>query len=156
MQKIHQGQLLKGPLCLSDLFHPETFLNALRQKAARSLKYAIDELKLVSSFEQGKVNLQTGVALEGLWLQGCEFDGVKLVDIKESSGNSAELIHLPICNIAWIKREDQEPYSQGTVNVPVYHSLDREKLLCTFNVPNQGEDHRRIIGGVALFLNGSE
>ena len=51
---------MKTPLSLSDLFHPETFLNALRQKAARQLKYAIDELKLVSSFEAGRVNLQTG------------------------------------------------------------------------------------------------
>jgi hypothetical protein len=30
-----QGALLKAPISLSDLFHPETFLNALRQKAAR-------------------------------------------------------------------------------------------------------------------------
>jgi hypothetical protein len=79
------------------------------------LKYAIDELKLVSSFEQGKVNLQTGAQLEGLWLQGCEFDGVKLNDIKDNSGSSSELINLPVCNIAWIKREDQEPYPSGTV-----------------------------------------
>jgi len=67
--------LLKGTVNLSDLFHPETFLNALRQRSARLLSYAIDELKLVSSFESGKVNLSTGVQLEGLWLQGCEFDG---------------------------------------------------------------------------------
>jgi dynein heavy chain 2 len=40
---------------LSDLFHPETFLNALRQRSARQLKQAIDELKLVSSFEQNKI-----------------------------------------------------------------------------------------------------
>lgn len=141
---------------LSDLFHPETFLNALRQRSARQLKHAIDEMKLVSSFEQGKVNIQAGVQLDGLWLQGCDFDGVRLNEIRDTSGSSSELINLPPCNIAWIRREDQEPYSSGTVNVPVYHSIDREKLLCTFNVPNNGEDWKRIIGGVALFLNGSE
>jgi hypothetical protein len=81
---------------------------------------------------------------------------VRLTEIRDTSGNTSELIHLPICNIAWIKREDPEPYSSGTVNVPVYHSLDREKLLCTFNMPNQGEDWKRVIGGVALFLNGSD
>ena len=108
---MQQQALLKATVNLSDLFHPETFLNALRQRSARSLKYAIDELKLVSSFENGKVNLGTGVQLEGLWLQGCEFDGVRLSDIKDTNGNSSELIHLPICNISWIKRDDQEPYA---------------------------------------------
>jgi len=156
ISKVTNGSLLKSGVSLSDLFHPETFLNALRQKAARQLKYAIDELKLVSSFEAGKVNLQTGAQLEGLFLQGCEFDGARLNDIKDTSGSSSELTLLPSCNIAWVRREDQDPYGQGTVNVPVYLQIDREKLLCTFNVPNQGDEWKRIIGGVALFLNGSE
>ena len=56
LQLVQAKQLLENPVNLSDLFHPETFLNALRQRSARHLKTAIDELKLVSSFEQGKVN----------------------------------------------------------------------------------------------------
>ena len=75
------------PVNLSDLFHPETFLNALRQKSARQLKIAIDELKLVSSFETGKVGRALCVSVEGLWLQGCEFDGRRMVDIREDGGN---------------------------------------------------------------------
>ena len=78
------------------------------------------------------------------------------MEIKDTSGSTSELIQLPACSIAWIRRDDAEPYPSGTVNVPVYFSIDREKLLCTFNVPNQGEDWKRIIGGVALFLNGSD
>jgi len=42
------------------------------------------------------------------------------------------------------------------VETPVYHSLDREQLLCTLQVPNQGPAAARILGGVALFLNGSD
>lgn len=156
LQRVQQQQLLNKAVNLSDLIHPETFLNALRQKSARLLKHAIDEMKLVSSFESNKVNPQAGVQLDGLWLQGCDFDGAKLNEIRDTSGSSSEIIQLPVCHIAWIRREDPEPYSSGTVNVPVYHALDREKLLCTFNVPNNGEDWKRIIGGVALFLNGSE
>lgn len=94
--------------------------------------------------------------LDGLWLQGCDFDGARLNEIRDTSGSSSEFIQLPPCNIAWIRREDPEPYQAGTVNVPVYHSIDREKLLATFNVPNNGEDWKRIIGGVALFLNGAD
>ena len=72
-------------------------------------------MKLVSSFENSKVNMQTGVQLDSLWLQGCDFDGVKLNEIRDTSGSSSELIHLPPCNIAWIRNEDAEPYSSGTV-----------------------------------------
>jgi hypothetical protein len=72
-------------------------------------------MKLVSSFEPNKVNPQAGVQLDGLWLQGCDFDGAKLNEIRDTSGGSSEIIQLPVCLIAWIRREDPEPYSSGTV-----------------------------------------
>jgi len=56
LQGVQQKQLLERPVNLSDLFHPETFLNALRQKSARRLKVAIDELKLVSTFENNRLS----------------------------------------------------------------------------------------------------
>jgi len=43
---------------------------------------AIDELKLVSSFENGKLDKSASIALDGLYLQGCAFDGTKLTDIR--------------------------------------------------------------------------
>mmetsp|Transcript_23934 Transcript_23934/g.36626 ORF Transcript_23934/g.36626 Transcript_23934/m.36626 type:complete len:171 (+) Transcript_23934:12283-12795(+) len=157
LKRIQEKHLLEKPVNLSDLFHPETFLNALRQRSARKLKIAIDELKLVSSFENTKVSSGTAIALEGLWLQGCEFDGRKMIDIKDNSGSSRELINLPPCYIAWIGKGDPDPYQDGsTVGTPIYHSIDRETLLCTIEVPSAGEKSSRIIGGVALFLSGSE
>lgn len=83
LQRIQKKQLLERPVNLSDLFHPETFLNALRQRSARMLKLAIDELKLVSSFETNKVPRDNCIQVEGLWLQGCDFDGKKMNDIRD-------------------------------------------------------------------------
>lgn len=54
-ERVQQKALLAGALDLSDLFHPETFLSALRQRSARGLGIAIDELKLVASFEAAKL-----------------------------------------------------------------------------------------------------
>lgn len=82
VSRVQQGALLKSPVLLSDLIHPETFLNAFRQRSARQFKVAIDELKLVSSFENGKLDKSASIQLEGLYLQGCAFDGVKLADIR--------------------------------------------------------------------------
>lgn len=64
------------------MLHPETFLNAFRQKSARINNVAIDELKLVSTFEQGKINSNGSIHVEGLFLQGCAFDGVKMNEIR--------------------------------------------------------------------------
>jgi dynein heavy chain 2 len=146
---------LGGALDLSDLFHPETFLNALRQKSARGLGIAIDELKLVSSFEAAKLPGATTVQLEGLCLQGCEFDGRRMVDIRDAGGNSRELVPLPACYLAWIGEGEADPHpADSTVRTPIYHSLDREELLCTIEAPNQGDAATRVIAGVALFLGG--
>jgi len=141
---------------MSELFHPETFLNALRQKSARQLKIAIDELKLVSSFEPKKIPPATAIQLEGLWLQGCDFDGKRMADIIDSQGGfQSELISLPKCHVGWIGDSEPEPYESGsTVSTPIYHTLDREKLLCQLFIPNNGDASVRIIGGTALFLSG--
>jgi hypothetical protein len=73
-------------------------------------------------------------------------------DIKDQG---AELIQLPVCYIGWIAWKDPEPYLESTVNTPIYHSLDRESLLCTINVLNNGSEAARILGGTAMFLVGA-
>jgi dynein heavy chain 2 len=60
--------LLNNQVNLSDLLHPETFLNALRQRSARIFKVAINELKLVSSFDNGRLGKEGAIQVEGLWL----------------------------------------------------------------------------------------
>lgn len=153
VQKTQQKQLLSGPICISDLLHPETFLNAFRQKSARLNKVAIDELKLVSSFEPGKIQANGAIQVEGLWLQGCAFDGARMNEIR---GKASEVVQLPICTLAWISEGEADPYSQGVVETPIYFNLDREKLLCTLKMAANGDPSNYIISGVALFLNGSD
>lgn len=101
--------MLQKPVNLSDLLHPETFLNAFRQRSARLFKVAIDELKLVSSFENGKLDKQASIQLDGLYLQGCAFDGKAMSDIR---GQAPEILALPSCNIAWISEKQADPYPQ--------------------------------------------
>ena len=153
VQRAQQNQLLSQPVSLSDLLHPETFLNAFRQKSARTLSIAIDELKLVSSFDQSRMNTKVAMQVEGLWLQGCAFQGSRLTDIQ---GQANEIASLPTCHLAWISMNEADPYPSGVVDTPLYHNMDREKLLCTLKIFNQGEAQQRIISGVAMFLNGSE
>lgn len=79
---------------------------------------------------------------------------MKLNDIR---GQAAEIISLPVCHIAWISDKQKEPYPiEQAVETPVYHGIDREKLLCTFSMANSGSAGSRIISGVALMLNSAE
>lgn len=56
LAKAQDAQILKEPLNLADLLHPETFLSAFRQRSARALQRGIDDLKLVTSFEDRVIN----------------------------------------------------------------------------------------------------
>lgn len=115
---------------------------------------AIDELKLVSSFENGKLDKTASIALDGLYLQGCAFDGSKLSDIR---GQSNEVLSLPSCHIAWVHQDKPDPYPmEQSSETPVYFTIEREKLLCTLNLANSGSAGNRIISGVALLLNSAE
>lgn len=85
-------------------------------------------------------------------MQGCDFDGKRMNDIQSQT---SEIIQIPVCHMGFISQKDPEPYIDSTVNIPIYHSLDREKLLTTLNIPNNGIESTRIIGGTAIFLVGS-
>ena len=107
---------------ISKFIRPEVFLNALRQKTARSTSTAIDAMKLVVSFEQEKIRSPNAVRIKGLLLQGCGFDGVKLID---PPANLSEFVALPIMNIAWMGEKDPEPYPSNQLGVIfIFHTTN--------------------------------
>lgn len=50
MDKISRKQPIEE-VDLSELFHPEIYMNALRQKTARKLNIPLNELKLIADFD---------------------------------------------------------------------------------------------------------
>jgi dynein heavy chain 2 len=151
VESARNSTLFNEPLSLGELFHPETFLNALRQLTGRRLNVPMEQLKLASSFDS---RMPGSVQLKGLLLQGCEFDRGKLVD---AGPESPEVTPIPSISIVWVPSDSSSTQNSSTsVEVPVYHSLERDKLLCTLTIENSGGAAERIISGVALFLSGSE
>jgi hypothetical protein len=85
---------------LSDLFRPDTFLNALRQQTARATKQPMDTLVLNTSWSgEVKHGKNVSIKITGLQLEGCSFDGGRL---SESAPDSPSVIAFPSCYIAWI------------------------------------------------------
>lgn len=55
-------------------------MNAWRQRISRSLKVAVDELKMVVSFDQDKLTSSIIVKIKGLLLQGCILNSNKYLE----------------------------------------------------------------------------
>ena len=66
---------------MSELFHPDTFLNAFRQQSAREMKCSMEELKFMTSWKGGAGGGIEGAKITaligGLQLEGCTFDGTR-------------------------------------------------------------------------------
>ena len=129
---------------LSEFLHPEAFINALRQKTAREKKIPIDELEIVSEFrDSGDISAK----IVGLFLQGSDFDGSKLVDI---SGNQSEIINMPKCIFRFVKGKQK---SNDEIEIPLYENLFREHLICQLGLKFKGDIEKIILKGIALCLD---
>mmetsp|Transcript_41826 Transcript_41826/g.82044 ORF Transcript_41826/g.82044 Transcript_41826/m.82044 type:complete len:4055 (+) Transcript_41826:307-12471(+) len=147
--KIEGGSLLHGPLRLTELFRPRTFLNALRQQTARVSNQAIDNLKLVASWDASLIASATvKVTVEDMLLQGCLFDNGVLSPLKP---NSPLFSQLPPVTLCYVNKEEREPYRQS-LDVPVYFAPSREEFICDIKVPTQGDSAPWILSGSAIFL----
>ena len=95
-------ELFSQTINLSDLFRPDTFLNAFRQQTARETKQPMDTLVLNTSWSgEVKHSKNNSIKISGLQLEGCSFDGGRL---NESAPDSPSVTAFPPCYIAWIPR----------------------------------------------------
>jgi len=153
VHNLQGGDILKTQLNLADLFHPQIFLNAVRQLTARQTNTAIDSLKLTTVLDANKARAPT-IQVKGLLLQGCGFEGGRLADV---SAGGPEFVALPTLYLSWIPEKEADPYPENsTATLPVYPSGAREKILTKLKLPNNGKAHDRVIGGVAICLTDEE
>lgn len=144
-----------GSVRLADFLRPEIFLNALRQETSRILRVPLDALVLVCSFNGAEgfaaqcrdPQLTYPIQLEGLLLEGAAFEGGRVVEVQAAgqSGQSSLLAALPPATLAWTPEANKctsnaalqgansgNQYAPGEeVDIPLYVSLNREKLLCS-------------------------
>uniref|UniRef100_A0A8C9YIH5 Dynein cytoplasmic 2 heavy chain 1 n=1 Tax=Sander lucioperca TaxID=283035 RepID=A0A8C9YIH5_SANLU len=99
VERAGRQALLSDTLDLSELFHPDTFLNALRQETARSMGCSMDSLVFVSSWRSPIAQAKLQVKVGGLQLEGCSFDGVHLC---ENQHDSPSVSAVPPCYMAWV------------------------------------------------------
>jgi dynein heavy chain 2 len=149
-KSIESSDFFQRTMDLSELFRPDVFLNSLRQHSARDTKISMDELKLVCSWNGPIRNAQFNVKIGGLQLEGCNFNGTKLMECDE---NSPGIVSLPECYISWIPKSSKMPYDENSViPLPVYFNSNREKIITKIDMPCTDEPEKWLLMGVALIL----
>ncbi|KAA0702385.1 Cytoplasmic dynein 2 heavy chain 1 [Triplophysa tibetana] len=150
VQRAERGALLSEMLDLSELFHPDTFLNALRQETARLMCCSMDSLKFVTSWRGQITEAKLQVKVGGLQLEGCSFDGSRLA---ESHHDSPIVSAVPACYMAWIPQSAVGSYSpEECISLPVYSSSERLRVVTNVQLPCAGAHDTWIQSGAALFL----
>ncbi|KAL6471906.1 hypothetical protein MHYP_G00205560 [Metynnis hypsauchen] len=150
VERVEKNTLLSDILDLSELFHPDTFLNALRQETARSMGCSMDSLKFVASWKSQIPGAKLQVKVGGLQLEGCKFDGNRL---SENQHDSPSVSAVPACYMAWIPQSVSGSYSpEECVWLPVYTSAERVRVVTNVQLPCGGNQDQWIQCGAALFL----
>ncbi|XP_018422828.1 PREDICTED: cytoplasmic dynein 2 heavy chain 1 [Nanorana parkeri] len=150
MEKAEKQSLLSDTLDLSELFHPDTFLNALRQETARTMNCSMDNLRFVASWKGRIHDAKLQVKISGLQLEGCSFDGNRLL---ENQHDSPSVSMVPPCYMAWITQNTLAIYSpEECISLPVYTSAERDRVVTNIDVPCGGSQNQWIQCGAALFL----
>lgn len=150
VDKAEKQALLSETLDLSELFHPDTFLNALRQETARAVGRSVDSLKFVASWKGRLPEAKLQIKISGLLLEGCSFDGNQL---SENQLDSPSVSSVLPCFMGWIPQDACGPYSPDEcISLPVYTSAERDRVVTNIDVPCGGNQDQWIQCGAALFL----
>mmetsp|Transcript_33539 Transcript_33539/g.74227 ORF Transcript_33539/g.74227 Transcript_33539/m.74227 type:complete len:2007 (+) Transcript_33539:3-6023(+) len=150
--KCSSGSLLtSGALDLSNLFHPGTFLNALRQQTARQLQVPMDMLKLATTWDPSRLGGGVTLMIGGLQIQGATFDGARLNAVAQDAATSRSV---PAMALAWIPKDSPYPYGSAAMSVPLYATEDRSRVLTEVQMPVSGSEEAAqwTLAGLALFL----
>ncbi|XP_025753905.1 cytoplasmic dynein 2 heavy chain 1 isoform X2 [Oreochromis niloticus] len=151
VERANRQALLSDILDLSELFHPDTFLNALRQETARTMSCSMDSLVFVSSWRSPIAQAKLQVKIGGLQLEGCSFDGVHLC---ENQHDSPSVSAVPTCYMAWVPQNSvaASTAAEESICLPLYTSSERVKVVTHISLPCGANPNQWIQCGAALFL----
>ncbi|CAL4059761.1 unnamed protein product, partial [Meganyctiphanes norvegica] len=152
LTKSDQGSLLREPLNLSELLHPGTFLNALRQQTAREYGTSIDSLVFITSWSRSGIpDAKVMIKWSGLQLEGASFDGSRL---SHNSHDSPSISVAPLCIAAWMPKDQKNNlHNEGLLSVPVYSGETRESVVASVDIPCSPPHLQWHQAGLAFFLS---
>ena len=137
---VRKNAIFSSDLDLSEVYRPEIFLNALKQKSARETKVPVDSLHIKCSFSSPSESISA--RLKNLTLEGCSRSGNSLCDQKGES----EYEDIPNLFIYYTAQKDQD------FTIPFYIDSNRSTLLSLLPMKVEGGVAKKIMAGAAVVL----
>ncbi|RWS13790.1 hypothetical protein B4U79_14531 [Dinothrombium tinctorium] len=119
---------------LGNFLSVSSFLNALKQHAAREIGISVDSIKMHFNWSRNvaKTTQLFMATITGLNIEGAVFDGVSLM---ECSPNAELKSAMPPLNLCFTPKESQFLSEGETVELPVFGTSSRDNVLFWFDVP---------------------
>ncbi|EGR34655.1 hypothetical protein IMG5_004580 [Ichthyophthirius multifiliis] len=152
LENTKNNTLVNNSVNLADLFHPDVFLNAVRQKSARLMKKPLNDLKIVCSFDNKKIQSLCPIVIKvsNLLLQGCNIEGEFLQD---GGSDIPEFICLEELYFGFVEKKQGDIYDQKSLGeFPIFANIFREQLIAKVNLPIKGCFNKKVLAGVAIIL----
>ena len=147
------GKNLDQDLNLSDLFHPETFLGALRQSTARQHQTSMESLRLANWWGARGASSKSSVRVTGIWVEGALMDGMG--NLSEALSNSPSINPAPPCTLAWVPIDKKDSRGAANMSIPLYLNAHREKVLAFLEIAvSSVNENKWLQAGVVSFLDG--
>lgn len=115
IEKISNSTLLNDGVNLAELFSPEVFINACKQKFSRKLKIPIDALETISTFNQSDIESEETIKLKGLLMQGSVVNRNNCIEGQPK--NQGEFYELPTLYISFSKSKSANQKNLGEFSV---------------------------------------
>ena len=142
-QLTESNRLLGEELDLSEVYRPEIFLNAMKQRVARQKKIPVNQLKIKSAFSKPSSS-QICVKIKNLILQGCSFSNNSIVQTRHDQ----QYEEIPVFYIFFNQKES----SQSEYSLPFYTDMSRATLLSMMPVLCEGNKDKLVLASAALLL----
>ena len=137
-----KGRILNEQLDLSEVYRPEIFFNALKQKVGREKKIPVNELKIKCSFNSP--GNEICVKIKNLIIQGSSYSGNTIVDARSDS----EYEEISVLYVFY----NQKPKDSEEYEIPFYTDFSRATLLSMLPVKSEGSISKKIIASAAIML----
>ncbi|KAL0212077.1 hypothetical protein RCL1_005703 [Eukaryota sp. TZLM3-RCL] len=152
-KQIHSGDtILNHPIDLSSFLNPATFINCLKQEAARKMGITIDGVVIRSYWTHNQIPSTSCFTLQvnNLLIQGATFSSGLLEVV---SADHAEFSKLPACMLSFEPTRDVV-HETNVLNVPVYDVVgSKDNVLVNIGFKINQEASIFILHNVSVFVD---
>ncbi|XP_050420010.1 cytoplasmic dynein 2 heavy chain 1 [Adelges cooleyi] len=135
----------------NDLFHPRTYLIALKQQTAKQYGKSMDSLTLDCSLSANRLKgAKTTATVQNILIEGATLNHRSLAD---NTVDSPSVSTVDDITLAWIPEEIAKNSKTSDLHVPLYETQSKDNLISLLPMAMSQDDQKKwTLIGITLFL----